>query len=122
MPGVAGVVKYASRAAVVTEWFREGIWAKVLDGDPSHRDIVASVPFLTPQQATVALKTLGLVEGGIGLWVLSGKRSTQAAVVQTALVVGMNAGGLLFGRDHIPEPKKLLVRNAGFLGLVWLTR
>jgi hypothetical protein len=32
----------------------------------------------------------------------------------------MNAGGLTFGRRHIPAPRLLVAENLAFLGLSWL--
>ena len=32
----------------------------------------------------------------------------------------MNAGGLTFGRHHIPAPKTMLAENVAFLALAWL--
>jgi hypothetical protein len=43
-----------------------------------------------------------------------------AAALGTALVAGMNAGGLTFGRRHIPAPKTMIAENVAFLALAWL--
>jgi hypothetical protein len=51
---------------------------------------------------------------------VSGRRPRTAATVGTALVGGMNAGGLTFGRQHIPAAKSMLAENAAFLALAWL--
>jgi uncharacterized membrane protein YphA (DoxX/SURF4 family) len=114
--------KTAVRSLVAAEWIHEGLYKKVLGGDPRHAAIVESVPGLSAKQATALLKTLGLVETGIALWVLSGKAPRQAAAVETALVVGMNTGGLLFAGDHIEGHTRLIARSAAFIGLVWAAK
>lgn len=100
-------------------WLHQGGWKKVLGRDPSHQRIVAAVPGLSPSPARVGTKGLGLLETTLAAWVLSGRRSREAAMVQTALVVGINAGGLIVARDAIPWPGRLLVRNLAFLACVW---
>jgi hypothetical protein len=51
---------------------------------------------------------------------MSGRKPRGAAALGTALVAGMNAGGLTFGRQHIPAPKTLIAENVAFLALAWL--
>ena len=36
------------------------------------------------------------------------------------MVVGMNAGGLTYGRRQIPAARMLVAENLVFLGLAWL--
>jgi hypothetical protein len=50
-----------------------------------------------------------------GVWLYHG-----AAAIGTAFVAGMNAGGLTFGRRHIPAPKTMIAENVAFLALAWL--
>jgi DoxX-like family len=109
-----------ARALVAAEWVHEGLYKKVLGGDPRHEAIVGSVPGLSASQATALLKTLGMAETGIALWVLSGKAPRRVAAIETALVVGMNTGGLLFAGDQIEHHGRLVARSAAFLGLVWI--
>lgn len=69
---------------------------------------------------TTALVAIGLAEVALGLWVLSGRRAQAAALVQTVLVGGFNAGGLLFSPGQIDEPGRLLTQNLAFVALVWM--
>ncbi len=112
------------RLAVALVWLYQGLWCKVLGRCPGHRAIVEAVPFLKGQlegqAGAVALATLGLIETGLAVWVLLGWRPRLAAAAQTLLLVAMNGGGLLWGRDHIADPGAMLTQNLAFLTLVWL--
>ena len=66
------------------------------------------------------LLAIGVVETVLAVWVVSGRRPRAAAAVGTALVAGMNAGGLTFGRQHIPGVRSMVAENAAFLALAWL--
>lgn len=104
---------------VAAVWIHQGLWAKVLGRDADHAEIVGDVPFIGERWARAATVAIGTAEVAVGLWVLSGRRTVAAARTQTWMLVGMNAGGLVLSRDRIPEPRRLLVRNLGFLALVW---
>jgi DoxX-like family len=80
---------------------------------------VASVPGLRGRRGKAVLLGIGVVETALAAWVASGVRPRLAAVVGTGLVAGMNAGGLAFGREHIPAPKSLVAENLTFLALAW---
>jgi hypothetical protein len=81
---------------------------------------VADLPGLGGRPAKALLLALGAAETALAGWVISGARPRLAAATGTALVLSMNAGGLAYGRRHIPAPKALLLENACFLALVWL--
>lgn len=108
------------RSAIAAVWLYEGLWCKVLRRMPSQRDIVASVPFLGPVRGPALLTALGVLECGLAVWVLSGWEPICGAVVQTALLVGMNANGLAFSRKSIHDPAGMVVKNFAFLVLVWV--
>ena len=63
---------------------------------------------------------LGVVECALAVWVLSGWQPLLAAAVQTALLVTMNGGGLLWARTIIPDPAGMVVKNFAFLVLAWV--
>lgn len=109
-----------ARWAVALVWFYEGFWCKVWPGRADQRAIVGDVPFLPGWAVTAALVAIGLAEVALGLWVLTGRRARTAALVQTALVVGFNAGGLLFSPGQIEEPGRLLTQNLVFVALIWM--
>ena len=108
------------RSAIAAVWLYEGLWCKVLGRRPSQERIVEAVPFLGPGIGPVFLKALGVVEVLLGLWVLSGWEPVWAAMVQTVLLVGMNANGLLFARKLIHDPAEMVVKNAALIVLMWV--
>jgi len=108
------------RLAVALVWLYQGLWCKLLGRCPGHRAIVEAVPGLAGRAGTIALAGLGAIEVGLAVWVLSGRRPRLAAAAQTLLLVGMNGGGLLWGREHIADPGAMITQNLAFLTLVWL--
>jgi uncharacterized membrane protein YphA (DoxX/SURF4 family) len=109
-----------SSAAVAGVWLYHGLWCKLLGGCPEQVDIVAAVPWLRGKAAKPVLLGIGVVETVLAVWVVSGRMPRGAAALGTALVAGMNAGGLTFGRRHIPAPKTMIAENVAFLALAWL--
>ena len=108
-------------AAVAGVWLYHGLWCKLLARCPEQARIVADLPGVDGRLAKALLLALGGAETVLAGWVVSGVRPRLAAATGTALVLVMNAGGLAFGRRHIAAPKALLLENAGFLALAWLT-
>jgi uncharacterized membrane protein YkgB len=111
--------RFAS-AAVAGVWLYHGLWCKLLGGCPEQVDVVAAVPWLGGKAAKRVLLGIGVVETVLAVWVVSGRRPRGAAAIGTALVAGMNAGGLTFGRRQIPAPKTMVAENVAFLALAWL--
>ena len=101
-------------------WLYEGLWCKLLGRMPSQQRVVEAVPFLGSAWAPRILAALGLVECGLALWVLSGWEPVWAAATQTALLLAMNANGLIFGRRFIHDPAGMVVKNAAFVVLMWV--
>lgn len=114
------IVIYGARSLVAAEWVHEGLYNKVLGGDPRHEEIVASIPGLTRSQAIFAMKGLGIGETAIAGLILSGRFRRKSAIMQSVLVIAMNTGGLLFAGKHIPNHRRLVLRSAAFIGLVWI--
>jgi uncharacterized membrane protein YphA (DoxX/SURF4 family) len=110
------------RPVVAGVWLQQGTWKKVLRPDPRHVAIVASIPGVGAAPARHLTRALGLLETGLAVWVLSGHRRRLVAVVQTALLLGMNAGGLAFAAGRIRRPRRLVARNAAFLACLWSLR
>jgi len=108
------------RLAVALVWLYQGLWCKLLGRCPGHRAIVQAVPGLAGGAGTAVLLGLGTIETGLALWVLSGWRPRWAAAAQTLLLVGMNGGGLLWGRGHIADPGAMITQNLAFLTLAWV--
>ncbi|HZR79587.1 MAG TPA: DoxX-like family protein [Candidatus Binatia bacterium] len=108
------------RAAVAGVWVYEGLWCKLLGGDPNQVKVVEAVPTWGPKLGRTFLTGLGAAELTLGLWALSGWRPLWCAVVQTALLVTLNASGLLWSRHLIHDPPGMVVKNFAFLVLAWV--
>ena len=109
------------RVAVAAVWLYEGLWCKLLRGEPNQFRIVEAVPYMSPRAGGVFLKALGAVEVGLALWALSGIASLPCALAQTLLLVTLNANGLLWARHLIHDPGGMVVKNFAFLVLVWVS-
>jgi len=109
------------RIAVAIVWLYEGLWCKLLGGEPRQREIVKAVPRMESRTAASLLNLLGVVEVTLAVWALSGVLSVSCALVQTLLLVTLNAGGLFWARRLIHDPGGMVVKNFAFLVLVWVS-
>lgn len=109
------------RVAVAAVWLYEGLWCKLLRGQPHEFEVVAAVPRLGPRFGAPFLRMLGVVEVGVSLWTLSAVAPIFCAAFQTALLIALNASGLLFARRIIHDPGGMIVKNFAFLVLVWVS-
>ena len=108
------------RASVAAVWLYEGLWCKILGRVQSQLEVVTAVPRLGPRFGAPFLKALGVVEVALAVWVMAGIAPGVCAIVQTALLVVLNANGLLWARRVIHEPVGMVVKNFAFLVLVWV--
>lgn len=108
------------RVSVAAVWLYEGLWCKILGRVRSQVDVVTAVPRLGPRFGAPFLKALGVVEMVLAVWVLSGIAPGLCAIVQTCLLVALNANGLMWARHIIHEPAGMVVKNIAFLVLVWV--
>ena len=111
---------FVIRVALAAVWLYEGLWCKLLGRVPHQEEVVAAHPLFGPRSAGLVLKAIGVVEVGLAVWVLSGVAPWLAALAQTALLVGMNANGLLFARHIIPDPGGMVVKNFALIVLMWV--
>jgi uncharacterized membrane protein YphA (DoxX/SURF4 family) len=84
-------------------WLVNGIWCKLLDGVPRHREIVARI--LGEEHSLLLTRMIGISEVVMAVWILSGIRWKWSCAAQIAAVVMMNViefilapNLLLFGR------------------------
>ena len=112
----AGVI----RAAVAAVWLYEGLWCKLLRGQPHEFAVVAAVPHFGPRIGVPFLMGLGAAEVALAAWSLSGIAAVPCAVSQTVLLALLNANGLMWARHLIPDPAGMIVKNAAFLVLAWV--
>ena len=107
--------------AVAAVWLYEGLWCKLLRGEPRQAKIVEAVPHYGLHFGAAFLRALGIVEVVIALWVLSRLQPVACAVVQTVLLITLNAGGLRWARHLIHDPPGMVVKNFAFLVLAWVS-
>jgi len=108
------------RIAVAGVWLYEGLWCKLLRGEPREFEVVKAVPKYGERFGAPFLLSLGAVEVTIGVWVLSGWLPFLCAVTQTVLLVSLNANGLMWSRHLIHDPRGMIVKNFAFLILAWV--
>jgi hypothetical protein len=109
------------RVAVAAVWLYEGLWCKLLAGEPRQVQIAESVPYFGPRAGRPFLKALGAAEAGLAVWALSGIAPFPCAAAQTLLLVTLNANGLIWARHLIHDPPGMVVKNFAFLVLVWVS-
>ena len=108
------------RVAVAAVWLYEGLWCKLLGGEPHQLEVVAQAPF-GKQIGRAFLTALGLLESAFGLWALSGVAPLPCAIAQTVLLVTLNTNGLIWARKVIHDPAGMVVKNFAFLLLAWVS-
>ena len=109
------------RAAIAAVWLYEGLWCKLLGGEPRQLQVVEAVPRFGPRIGGLFLKALGAVETAVALWALSGIAPFWCALAQTVLLVALNTSGVVFARHIIHDPPGMLVKNFAFLVLAWVS-
>jgi uncharacterized membrane protein YphA (DoxX/SURF4 family) len=109
------------RVAVAAVWLYEGLWCKLLHGEPHQFQVVEAVPRFGARFGAAFLTTLGIAEVGLAAWALSGVAPVPCAVVQTLLLVTLNANGVLWARHIIHDPAGMVIKNFAFLVLVWVS-
>lgn len=108
------------RGAVAAVWLYEGLWCKLLRGEPRELEVVKAVPRYGPRFGVPFLMTLGVVEVAIAIWVLVGIAPFPCVIVETVLLVSLNASGLIWSRHVIHDPRGMVVKNFAFLVLAWV--
>ncbi len=109
------------RFAVAAVWLYEGLWCKLMRGQPHEFAVVAAVPHFGPRIGSAFLLALGAVEVAIAAWTLSAAAPIECAIVQTALLIALNGNGLLWARRILHDPAGMIVKNFAFLVLVWVS-
>jgi hypothetical protein len=109
------------RVAVAAVWLYEGLWCKLIGGEPHQLVVVQAVPGFAPRVGTLFLKALGVIEVGMAAWSLSGAAPVPCAVAQTLLLVALNTAGLVWARRIIHDPGGMVAKNFAFLVLVWVS-
>jgi hypothetical protein len=73
---------------IATVWFVNGLFCKVLDLVPRHRQIVARI--LGEDHAAIITKAIGLSEIAMAVWIISGFMARLNVFVQVIVIATMN--------------------------------
>jgi DoxX-like family len=91
------------RVPFAAVWLINGVWCKIMDGVPRHREIVARI--LGEDHSLMLTRIIGAGEVVMALWILTGIRWKWSCAAQICTVLLMNVieffvvpDLLLFGR------------------------
>lgn len=98
-------------------WVFHGLYSKLLNGFPRHREIVARV--IGEELATPMTKLVGAGEVLLGLWTWSGQARKTCAATQTALLISMNALEISRARDLLISARGMLIMNGLMIATTW---
>lgn len=70
-------------------WLANGLWCKVMDGVPRHREIIGRI--LGSQHAYELTRVIGCAEIVFAVWIASGVLRRWSAATQIIAVLAMNA-------------------------------
>lgn len=97
---------YILLICIALVWFINGLYCKVLNFVPRHKEIVGKI--LGTEQADILTKMIGFGEIFLFVWILSRLYSRFCAILQIVLVITMNiieflvaSELLLFGKLNI---------------------
>ena len=107
--------------AVAGVWLYEGLWCKLLNGEPRQLQIVESMPIYGRLMGVWFVKLLGVAEVALAVWILSRVTPLICAVVQTVLLATLNVSGFLWARRLIHDPLGMVLKNFAFLVLAWVS-
>jgi hypothetical protein len=106
-----------SGITVGSVWLFHGLYSKILNGIPRHRQIIARI--LGNRIAGVATVAIGLFEILLGVWAFSGSWRIECALVQTLAIVAMNTLEIRLARELLISAMGMVFLNLGFLWLIW---
>jgi len=118
-PRAESALTFLGRSVIAMVWVYEGLYCKLLHGQPSHYYAMPT-PGLAHLLAWIVLGYLGLGEVLLAGWVLSAKAPCWAAAVQTAHLAGMTSAGLIFAPPRILDGGGMLVHGLVLVLLVWI--
>ena len=78
-------------------WIANGLFCKVLNLVPRHRQIVARI--IGSEHAAGLTKAIGCAEIAMALWILSGFRSRLNAITQVLVIATMNTLEFILAPD-----------------------
>lgn len=105
------------RIFIASVWIFHGLFSKILDGIPRHREIAGKI--LGEGVADFATPTIGLLEILLGCWVLSGIYRRTCASVMTLALISMNTLEIIIARELLISAAGMVVLNLCFIGMIW---
>ncbi len=105
------------RVAVALVWIYQGLWHKLIAVEARHLEIVGSAPAFVPPR--VALGMIGALETLFAISIMMRWRQRIFAWLQIGMLVAMNAAGILFAGDQIPDIGGMLTMNLVFALAIW---
>ena len=99
-------------------WFANGLLCKLLNLVPRHQEIVERI--LGEIYALPITKTIGVLEIGMGIWVLSGIRSRFSAIFQLVIIATMNSLEFALAPDLLLFGKMNIVYAFLFMIIIYL--
>jgi hypothetical protein len=107
----------AAQGLIGAVWIFHGLYSKLLNGIPRHRQIVARI--LGERHARLATSVIGIGEIIVGLWALSGWERVLCASAQTAALVAMNTIEIAMAADLLISAVGMVLLNGTFLTVIW---
>ena len=99
-------------------WVFHGLYSKLLNGFPRHREIVSRV--VGEDLATPVTKLVGVGEVLLGLWTWSGRARKACATTQTAALASMNTLEVSRANDLLISARGMLLLNALLIATTWV--
>jgi DoxX-like family len=82
---------------IAAVWLANGLFCKVLNLVPRHREIVARI--LGDDHAGILTRAIGLSEMAMAFWILSGIGTRLNAITQMAIIATMNSLEFILAPD-----------------------
>lgn len=117
MPNGVTRARLLLRVLIGGVWIFHGLYSKLLDGIPRHREIVGRV--LGDDISGRLTPVIGVVEIVLGIWVLTARWPRACALVQTAALVAMNALEIVFARELLISPAGMVAANLLLIASAW---
>ena len=105
-------------AAIGGVWVFHGLYSKLLNGIPRHREIVARV--VGEEFATPVTKLVGIGEVFLGLWTWSSRARKACATTQTAALASMNTLEIARAKDVLISAPGMLLLNTALIAATWV--
>lgn len=100
-------------------WLINGLFCKVLDFEPRHQQIVATI--LGQEHARTLTVLIGLAEILMAAWILTGFRSRLNAITQIAVIITMNIIEFAIAPDLLLWGRFNIVFALLFSGFIYYT-